>query len=87
MNVSMRSRRAMAKFVSIGASLFDGGRTTAVDYAVAQKILPMVKGSGPQFRERLEELLALAANYPVTEGIVREILVRGDRNLNFYQFF
>ena len=24
MNVSMRSRRAMAKFVSIGASLFDG---------------------------------------------------------------
>ena len=54
---------------------------------MAQKILPMVKGSGPQFRERLEELLALAANYPVTEGIVREILVRGDRNLNFYQFF
>ena len=58
-----------------------------MDYAVAQKILPMVKGSGPQFRERLEELLVLAANYPVTEGIVREILVRGDRNLNFYQFF
>ena len=87
MNVSMRSRRAMARFVAVGATLFSGKRVTAVDYAVAQKLLPMIRGSGPAFREKLTVLQALCRNYPVSEAIVKQILLRGDQNLNFYQYF
>ena len=86
-NVSMRSRRAVAKFIAVSAPLLDGGRKKAVDYAVAQKLLPMIRSSGEEFQQWLEELKTLCDPYPVSQGIVDDILIRGNHNLGFYQFF
>ncbi|MDO4936497.1 MAG: cell envelope integrity protein TolA [Sutterellaceae bacterium] len=86
-NVSMRSQRAIAKFVAAGESLFDGRRTTAVDYAIAQKLLPMIRASGALFHQRLEKLKGVCAQYPTTCAIIDSIMTRGENNLNFYQFF
>ena len=86
-NVSMRSRRAAAKFIAVSTPLLDGGRKKAVDYAVAQKLLPMIRSSGEEFQQWLEELKTLCDPYPVSQGIVDDILIRGNHNLGFYQFF
>ncbi len=86
-NVSMRSQRAIAKFVAAGESLFKGGRTTAVDYAIAQKLLPMIRASGALFHQRLEKLKGVCAQDPTTCAILDSIMTRGGNNLNFYQFF
>ena len=87
LTVSMRSRRAIAQFIAVGTPLFDGGLATAVDYAVAQKLLPMVRGSGAAFQAWLETFRALCEKAPVSAGIVDHILTRGGSNLNFFQFF
>lgn len=86
-NVSMRSRRAAAKFIAVSTPLLDGGRKKAVDYAVAQKLLPMIRSSGEEFQQWLEELKTLCEPYPVSQSIVDDILIRGNHNLGFYQFF
>ncbi len=87
LTVSMRSRRAIAQFIAVGTPLFDGGLATAVDYAVAQKLLPMVRGSGAAFKTWLEGFRELCGKAPASAGIVDHILTRGSSNLNFFQFF
>lgn len=86
-NVSMRSRRAVAKFIAVSSPLLDGGRKKAVDYAVAQKLLPLIRSSGEEFEQWLEELKRLCEPYPVSQSTVDDILICGNHNLGFYQFF
>ena len=86
MHVSMRSRRAAERYIGAATPILDGGVDAAVDYAVAQKLLPMIRSSGLPFRSWLVELQELCEKLPVSRKIVETILVRGDTNLNFYQF-
>lgn len=46
----------------------------------------MIRSSGLPFRSWLVELQELCEKLPVSRKIVETILVRGDTNLNFYQF-
>lgn len=91
--ISPRSRRAVQNYVSAGMEIFsENGRAPyiqAIDYAVAQKILPLMTGSGDAFRVFLTELRdclegnALERSRMITEGMLR----RGDAQMSFYSFF
>ena len=61
----------------------------ALDYAVAQKILPKIQGNGEQYRNWLKELLGFCENNYLTvcSRIIGDIIDRGDLQMKYYQFF
>ena len=66
-----------------------GAYVPALDFAVAQKILPRVSGHGEAFRERLESFRKRCAlnHFDESRRQLDRILARGDENVGFYQFF
>lgn len=61
----------------------------ALDFAVAQKILPKLQGSGEDYRDWLVSLKGFCAanDLPRSEALLEEIVKRGDKLMNYYQFF
>lgn len=59
------------------------------DYAVAQKILPMINGYGETYKIFLNNLLKTCDknNMPVCNRIIQDIIKKGDLNMAYYQFF
>lgn len=61
----------------------------AMDYAIAQKILPKINGSGDEYETWLEEL----EKYCDSKGMVysaellTSIIHRGNKEMKYYQFF
>lgn len=74
-----------------GENLFDKSenRYVALDYAIAQKVLPMINGFGDTYKDFLESLQLLCdkADMPLCNKIIQEIIVKGDNNMQYYQFF
>ena len=68
---------------------FSGNVYTALDYAVAQKVLPMINGYGEQYHESLQRLLLERDRntMPKCNEIIQTILKKGDINMQYYQFF
>lgn len=71
-----------------------GGRriapaVVALDFAVAQKILPKLQGSGEDYRDWLISLRDFCAVNDLhrSETLLHEIVKRGDKLMNYYQFF
>ena len=71
--------------------LIDTSKNTiaALDYAVAQKILPMIDGYGERYREFVEKLMSVcdSNSMPICFNILFDILKKGEKNMNYYQFF
>ena len=71
--------------------LIDTSKNTlaALDYAVAQKVLPMIDGYGERYREFVERLATVcdSNSMPICFNILSDILKKGERNMNYYQFF
>lgn len=61
----------------------------AFDYIMAQKILPKINGSGESFKEWLNTLSLFCSKYNlmISKEIVQSIISKGDKQLNYYQFF
>ena len=61
----------------------------ALDYAVAQKVLPKIMGSGDEYQGLLKELNSFCTNNNLvwTADILTGIISRGDKQLKYYQFF
>ncbi|MDO4925914.1 MAG: hypothetical protein Q3980_09640 [Turicibacter sp.] len=74
-----------------GEKLFDKSenRYVALDYAIAQKVMPMINGFGDTYKEFLESLQLLCdkADMPLCNKILQEIIIKGDNNMQYYQFF
>ena len=74
-----------------GEKLFDKSknRYVALDYAIAQKVMPMINGFGDGYKEFLESLKLLCdkADMPVCNEILDDIIRKGDNNMQYYQFF
>ena len=68
---------------------FSGNAYVALDYAVAQKILPMINGYGEQYQEFLKKLLLECDpnTMPKCNEIIQTILKKGNVNMQYYQFF
>ena len=58
-----------------------------IDYAVAQKILPTINGTGENYKRLIEDLLQECENMPISQKHLRRMKEVAERNLGFYQFF
>lgn len=92
--VSARTIRAMYRHAAAGAAVFEtkDGRSPlcwACDFAVAQKLLPKINGSGEAYRSALEAMRELAEERRWTNSsrTLERILTRGDANMGDYAFF
>lgn len=61
----------------------------ALDYAIAQKMLPKISGSGENFEIWLKQLkdFCTTNNLLDSSDILTRIMDRGNRQMKYYQFF
>lgn len=93
-NVSPRSRKTIERYILAGTDLFErqDGITPlyiAIDYAVSQKLLPLVNGSGDDYQEELTHLREHFATKQLVhcQRIVDRILQQGNLTSGYYRFF
>ena len=90
--LSPRSRAQVDGFVATASSLFvDNGRSAQVeafDFAVMQKLLPRINGTGDQFRGGLEAIrdLFVSRNLVRSAGILTTLIDEG-MEMDSYKFF
>lgn len=93
--VSPRVDKAVKHFWVVASKCFEEGERgakaeiVALDYAVAQRILPKITGSGEAFRTWLEELKSICDKHGLykSAGILTNIISHGDGQMMYYQFF
>lgn len=92
--ISPRTKTAMKRYCAVASQLLEsplGDRDPwiiALDYAIAQRLLPKLQGNG-DYRKPLEDLGRLLQNNSLTLSaeLVGNMLRQGDRNMQYYQFF
>lgn len=95
--VSVRSRKAVYRYVSAGCCWFEAeaadlDRTPgiqAIDYALLQRLLPSLSGSSQTFRDFLSQLKGLCEqnHLRLTSHKLGQIIEAGDASMQYYQFF
>ena len=97
--VSPRVDIAIRQYCSVASNRFEDERyddgtvvsaaSVALDYAVAQKILPKISGSGESFSEWLEDLRNICSSHNLNNsaGILRRMIDTGNKQMRYYQFF
>lgn len=93
--ISPRAELAIRRYWKTAASVMEedeygnSASIIALDYAIAQKVLPMINGSGDGYLEWLSGFKALLNrnNLRTSEDILNEIIERGNRQMKYYQFF
>ena len=94
--VSARADLAIRKYWSVAQSLFEDdadyendSSIVALDYAISQRILPHVNGSGEQYGNNLRTLANLCSdtNLRLSAEILTEIIQRGEDTMQYYQYF
>lgn len=68
---------------------FDDNVYVALDYAISQKIMPMINGYGESYEHFLKNLLIECDSntMPICNNIINSILKIGESNMQYYQFF
>lgn len=92
--ISPRVERSVKEYWNVAKNIFDGEEgndktIVALDYAVAQKLLPKINGSGDLYLKFLEKLQDICEknNLVKCEGHLRDIIKRGKASMNYYQYF
>lgn len=92
--ISQRVDTMINKYLRVGYNLFDKTEDTssefiALDYAVAQKLLPKINGYGDDYEKFLKILEEKFNNNNMmkSQRIVNKILKKGATNMQYYQFF
>ncbi len=94
--VSTRSDGAIRRYCQVAQKLFETDvnygnppSLVALDYAIAQKILPHINGSGEKFGESLRQILDffIEKNLRYSREILSDIIQKGDDMMSYYQFF
>lgn len=93
--ISPRVDLTIQKYWIVASSLMEEdeyGNTpnlVALDFAVAQKILPKIIGSGDEYESWLEELKTYCDNKGLAYSaeLLASIVNRGNRQMKYYQFF
>ena len=79
------------RYCLAGKSIMDSEENVyvALDYAVAQKILPLINGYGETYSEFLQKLLLECDQntMPRCYELIQAILKKGNLNMQYYQFF
>ena len=94
LSVSPRVDRAIRRYWAAAKNLFEsesGNDTTivALDYAVAQKLLPKINGSGKAYSEFLSKFQELCekSNLEKSRRLLTNIIKRGETSMGYYQYF
>lgn len=92
--ISPRVKKAVLKFVRSAQKLMhpDSNQNAfevSLDYAVSQRILPHISGSGDEYQAMLNNLLELfnASKLLKSSDLLNKIIAEGDHNMNYYRFF
>lgn len=94
-NISARTKIMIQNYLNVGVTLFQAeeDRTDkkfiALDYAVSQKILTKIEGSGEKYKLFLENLKSYCGtnNMMISKNILEEILEKGEENMLYFNFF
>lgn len=93
--VSPRIDIAIKRYWAIASKYFEMddtktvAPTIALDYAIAQRILPKIGGNGEEFEKWLKEFSSLCSSNGLntSAAIVKDIIERGNQQMKYYQFF
>ena len=93
--VSPRIDIAIKRYWAIASKYFEmddtktAAPTIALDYAIAQRILPKIGGNGEEFEKWLKEFSSLCSSNGLntSAAIVKDIIDRGNQQMKYYQFF
>lgn len=85
-SLSARSIKAIIRFYIV-AEEYMSSKEIALDYAVAQKILPLIDGNGKEYGVFLQELLLICKNNQLEKSanIIQKIVNKSEHD--FYNFF
>lgn len=93
-SISQRIDNMIKRYLKVGCSLFEDTKNTshefvALDYAVAQKLLPKINGYGDEYKNFLENLEEEfnSKNMMKCKNIITSIIKKGANNMQYYQFF
>lgn len=93
-SVSPRIKGMINRYISVGYDLFENTEITAkefvaLDYSIAQKLLPKIDGYGEDYKRFLNKLESIfdKNNMMKSKKIIKRILDKGDKNMEYYQFF
>ncbi len=84
--ISPRSITSMIKYCTVAEKYMDD-KQNAVDYAIAQKLLPQINGSGQRYLEFLESISATCKDLAKSNSILQRIIDTGRKEHNFFNFF
>lgn len=93
--ISRRSHKAIRAYLEVAYHWFtpeNSQRSAAVialDFAVAQRVLPQLSGHGTNFATMLERLQETCTTNQLTTSaeIIQTILETGRKKMNYYRFF
>lgn len=95
-SVSTRVDAAIRRYWSTAQKLLENdpnygtdASIVALDYAVAQRILPHISGSGEKYRDRLKEIkdYCVDKNLRISAEVISEIIRTGEDSMYYFQFF
>lgn len=93
-SVSPRVDRTIRRYWAVAKNLFEsesGNDATiiALDYAVAQKLLPKINGSGKAYSDFLGKFQELCekSNLEKSRTVLTNIIKRGETSMGYYQYF
>lgn len=95
-NVSARVDAAIRRYWSTAQGLFENDSNygtdasiVALDYAISQRILPHISGSGEKYRDQLAEIKDFCSekNLRMCSEVISEIIQTGEDSMLYFQFF
>lgn len=87
--VSPRSLITIRNYCIVAEKYMEGEKQNAVDYALAQKLLPQIDGNGINYLEFLESIASICQEYQLTKSqkIISNIIENGKREHNYFNYF
>lgn len=88
--VSLRVQKMIKNYCVKGSEIFEKGKNDliALDYAVSQKLLPLLEGYGDDYREFLKQFYEIQlSGMEKCQKIVKSMISKGDKNMKHYYFF
>ncbi|MDR1301704.1 MAG: AAA family ATPase [Treponema sp.] len=86
-----RNQKMVHTYCAIACKYMDTqtqeNRFAPLDYAVSQKILPIINGTGERYQNLLKGLKEECKSMPLCRNHIARILKAADENMGFYQFF
>ena len=95
LSVSPRTDMAIRRYWGAASKHFSSDETgtdpatVALDYAIAQRILPKIHGNTDEFGKWLEKLRSTCSSngFNISAKILKDIIERGKDQMNYYRFF